>query len=227
MIFVEVALADAIPGNIADVLSEDREVQAGDKRTVAVFYSISNCQDGLRGISFGNFLIKQVVKDLKATVPSLKTFVTLSPVPRFREWLKTSAMDDTATELQRDAQAALARLDDVTWPIDEEQTEQAKAALMPLASEYFLRAKRSGNLPFDPVARFHLGNGARLERINWLGDVSEKGLGEVAGLMVNYLYDLGTIEANHEALATSGKIATTRAVRSTLPNRKTKAKTSA
>ncbi len=211
LIFVEVALTDNVPDGIADVLREDRDLVPEERRTVAVFYSISNCQEGLRGISFGNFLIKQVVEDLLIGVPTLKKFVTLSPVPGFRGWL---ANQSAAQPDRSDIAAALQLLTAPDWSTNPETAARAKAALMPLAAEYFLAGTRPDGQPVDTVARFHLGNGASLDRINWLGDVSEKGLREGAGLMVNYLYDPGAIEENHEAYVNGGRIAASRAVRS-------------
>ena len=234
LIFVEVALTADIPDAIGPVL-QARAGAAGKAPTAAVFYSISNCQDGLKGISFGNFLIKQVVEELARDVPTLKTFVTLSPVPHFARWLdRTLAADATANDvaISTEDRAALRLLRDPRWVELAQQaapeTEQLKATLTALAAHYFLSAKSSDNRPVDPVARFHLGNGARLERINWLADVSEKGLREAHGLMVNYRYELADIEKNHEAYAQDGTVAASRAVRGQLrPAPKTKSLTSA
>ena len=202
LIFVEVALTREIPASIQGLLAEEREIVPLGEATTAVFYSISNCQPGLRGVSFGNFLIKQVVGELSRELPSLATFVTLSPVPGFAAWLrKRGATPELASGWQRDLVAA----------------ERARGELLPLAAAYFLAAKGSGGKPVDPVARFHLGNGARLERLNWLGDTSAKGLREAYGLMVNYLYDLRYIEANHEAFANHGTVVAADAVRRLLP----------
>ena len=202
LIFVEVALTREIPASIQGLLAEEREIVPLGEATTAVFYSISNCQPGLRGVSFGNFLIKQVVGELSRELPSLATFVTLSPVPGFAAWLrKRGATPELASGWQRDPVAA----------------ERARGELLPLAAAYFLAAKGSGGKPVDPVARFHLGNGARLERLNWLGDTSAKGLREAYGLMVNYLYDLRYIEANHEAFANHATVAAAEAVRRLLP----------
>ena len=202
LIFVEVALTREIPGSIQGLLAEEREPLAASEATTAVFYSISNCQPGLRGVSFGNFLIKQVVEELSRELPSLTTFVTLSPVPGFAAWLSKSG---NAAPLEPD------------WHLDAGAAERSRAELLPLAAAYFLAAKGPGGKPVDPVARFHLGNGARLERLNWLGDTSPKGLREAHGLMVNYLYDLRFIEANHEAFANEGTVVASDAVRHHLP----------
>ncbi|MGA0597254.1 malonyl-CoA decarboxylase [Enterovirga sp. CN4-39] len=207
LIFVEVALTREIPGSIQEVLADGRETLPPERATTAVFYSISNCQPGLRGISFGNFLIKQVVEDLCRDIPSLKTFVTLSPVPGFGRWLGRVAADPEAAGLPGFDASPLTLLEEPDWHLDAAHVAALRPVIIGLASAYFLRIKGGKGQPIDPVARFHLGNGARLERLNWLGDTSPKGLRESAGLMVNYLYDLGTIEAHHEAYANQGTVA--------------------
>ncbi|MFM9942425.1 MAG: malonyl-CoA decarboxylase [Hyphomicrobiaceae bacterium] len=225
LIFVEVALTSDIPGSIQTVLNEKRKAGSSDVPTTAVFYSISNCQEGLRGISFGNFLIKQVVEELVREQPQLKTFVTLSPVPTFARWLDRVRGDDAAGIVTDADRVALQVLADPGWLEDPEEEDAVKAPLMALAAHYFLQAKSGDGRPVDPVARFHLGNGARLERINWLGDVSEKGLREAHGLMVNYRYELKEIERNHETFANDGEIVASRSVRGLLrPPSKQKAK---
>ncbi len=215
LIFVEVALTKATSAAIQPLLDDPApKVSEVSAPTTAVFYSISNCQTGLAGISFGHFLLKQVVEDLARELPSLKTFVTLSPVPTFARWLDRVLGDEhdkLATEADR---LALEKLQDPGWVEDSSQDQEAiQAALLPLATQYFLRAKTADGRPIDPVARFHLGNGARLERLNWLGDVSEKGLREAHGLMVNYCYELKDIERNHEAYVNSGEVIASRSVR--------------
>ena len=209
LIFVEVALADQIPAAIAPLLARERIPVAPDRARTAVFYSISNCQQGLAGVTFGNFLIKQVVEELRRELPRIENFVTLSPVPGLRAWLKTSA----DVPLDADARAALGDLDDPAWTTDLEQSERLRKLIEPVAAYYFLKARRKDGRVIDPVARFHLGNGARLERINWMGDLSRKGLKESAGVMVNYLYDLDDIEKNHEAFANQGEVAASGAVK--------------
>lgn len=217
LIFVQIALCAGIPDSIQELLFEESHDQEGPAQpTTAVFYSISNCQKGLRGISFGNFLIKQVVEDLAKEMPSLKTFVTLSPVPNFRRWLERARGTHELDYLSDDQRAKLANLDRGEWTAEEEQVEEVRPLLLALAAHYFLLAKTPAGTPVDPVARFHLGNGARLERINWLGDVSEKGLRESYGLMVNYKYVLKDIEHNHEAYVNQGIIAASKAVRGLL-----------
>ncbi len=212
LIFVEVALTEAIPDAIAPLLEAERPPVAVSRARTAVFYSISNCQRGLAGISFGNFLIKQVVEELRRELPKLENFVTLSPVPGLMAWL-TSTPELPVTPEER---ALLAQLDRPDWVEDANLAQQMRAVIEPLAASYFLKAKTSRGLPVDPVARFHLGNGARLERIDWQGDLSPKGLRESAGVMVNYLYRLDDIEKNHEAFANQGEIAASSAVKKLL-----------
>ncbi len=216
LIFVEVALTSEIPGSIQELLTAERETEAvtnPETPTTAVFYSISNCQKGLQGISFGNFLIKQVAEDLAKEIPSLKTYVTLSPAPRFAAWLVRTTNEDAPGP---DDAETLTLLEDPSWAAHAQQHESLNQFLIPLAAEYFLKAKTSYGKPVDPVARFHLGNGARLERINWLGDKSAKGLRQSHGIMVNYLYDLKDIESNHEAYINEGVITASKSVRSLL-----------
>ena len=212
LIFVEVALTETIPAAIAPLLAEDRTSVAIDRARTAVFYSISNCQRGLAGISFGSFLIKQVVEELRRELPKLEDFVTLSPVPGFMPWLK-KAKDIPLSDEDR---ALLDHLDQPDWIENPEVAAQLRGVIEPLAAHYFLKARTPKGQPVDSVARFHLGNGARLERIDWLGDVSPKGLRESAGLMVNYLYRLDDIEKNHEAYANQDEIAASNTVKKLL-----------
>ena len=184
LIFVEVALTDHTPASIEDVLQIERQALSPDDASTAVFYSISNCQAGLAGISFGNFLIKRVAQELRLEHPALTTFVTLSPVPGLMRWLGREA-PDLAEQFAAD-----------DWPADADSLELAFTAA---ALRYFTRSDRPDGWPNDPVARFHLGNGAILEQINYGADKSPKGLGQSGGLMVNYRYDLDVVEANHEA----------------------------
>jgi malonyl-CoA decarboxylase len=155
----------------------------------AMFYSITNCQEGLRGISFGNQLIKQVAEDLKREFPHLRRFATLSPIPGFRRWLEKNAPREL-----------LAQIEDPAWHLGE-VPEALEKQLMQLCAWYLLRVKTGSEQdaePLDPVARFHLGNGASLERLNWMGDTSEQGMSRSAGIMANYVYRLGELERNHE-----------------------------
>ena len=211
LIFVEVALTDAIPPSIGPLLAETRAIAPIDKARTAVFYSISNCQQGLASITFGNFLIKQVVEELRRELPRLETYVTLSPVPGFIKWL-----GGQEPALSVEDKAAAEKLLDPAWAADPVNSEALRKSVEALAAEYFLQAKTANGRPVDPVARFHLGNGARLERINFLGDRSVKALREGGGLMVNYLYDLDDIEKNHEAYANQHVVAASSAVKKLL-----------
>ena len=214
LIFVEVALTESIPGAIAPLLAEDRPLVPPERARTAVFYSISNTQRGLGGISFGSFLIKQVVEELRRELPKLENFVTLSPVPGLMQWLK-QASDVPVSDEDR---TLLENLDKPDWFENAELAAQLRSLLEPLAAHYFLKARTPKGRLIDSVARFHLGNGARLERINWLGDLSPKGLRESAGIMVNYLYRLDDIEKNHEAYANQGEVAASSAVKKLLKN---------
>ena len=205
LIFVEVALHKGLPARIQPILAgEDAGIDDPEVADTAAFFGISNCQTGLRGISFGNFLIKQVVQELKQELPQLKHFVTLSPVPGFAQWL-AERRDDEALPIS--VRKSLAELEDPDWHRDPERAERLKSVVKPLAARYLLEEKNARGLPLNPVARFHLGNGAELHRINWLGDVSAKGLRQAAGLMVNYLYVLDDIERNHENYTANATVA--------------------
>jgi malonyl-CoA decarboxylase len=212
LIFVEVALTETIPTAIAPLLAAERQLVPTERARTAVFYSISNTQKGLGGISFGSFLIKQVVEELRRELPKLDTFITLSPVPGFMQWLK-QAEDVPVSDEER---TLLENLDKPDWFENAELTAQLRAVVEPLAAHYFLKARTPKGRLIDSVARFHIGNGARLEKIDWLGDLSPKGLRESAGIMVNYLYRLEDIEKNHEAYANQGDIAASSAVKKLL-----------
>lgn len=187
LIFVEVALTTGIAGSVQAVLSGERDILAAEDADTAVFYSISNCQAGLASISFGNSLIKQVAADLSMELPGLKTFVTLSPIPGLAAWL------------------------DAERPGADRSDDDLMRAL---AAHYLTRAKRGDGLPLDPVARFHLGNGAEVHKVQARADTSEKGLRQSGGVMVNYLYDLGRVAQNHERFAATHEIATSSEIRS-------------
>lgn len=212
LIFVEVALTRDIAGAIAPILGREREITEPDRMRTAVFYSISNCQRGLTGVSFGSFLIKQVVEEISRELPRLNTFVTLSPVTSFSGWLARERADENSAALSAEDKGALAALDNPDWWRDESTAESVREPLTRAAAYYFLNAKNNRGTPLDAVARFHLGNGARLERINWLGDTSERALAQAHGFMVNYLYDLDDIEQNHEAYAENRTIVASTAV---------------
>jgi malonyl-CoA decarboxylase len=212
LIFVEVALTRDIPAAIAPILSDKREDLDPERATTAAFYSITNCQRGLAGVSFGHFLIKQVVEELSRELGRVSIFVTLSPAPNFAEWLKRERANSTSVALDEDDRAVLVALDDADcWRVPE-IAERVRDPLLRAAAWYYMRARNRRGLPLDAVARFHLGNGARLERINWPGDTSERALAQSYGVMVNYLYDLGYIEKNHEAYAQQHAVVAANAV---------------
>jgi malonyl-CoA decarboxylase len=212
LIFVEVALTRDIPSAIAPILTMERDVAEKAKQTTAVFYSISNCQRGLAGVSFGNFLIKQVVEEVARENARLSTFVTLSPAPDFAQWLKRERAAEGSKVVGASEREQLAVLDRPRWWQDEKVRDEIEESLLRAAAWYFLHAKTRSGAPVDRVARFHLGNGARLERLNWLADSSEGALTQSHGLMVNYLYDLEDIEKNHEAYAQQRTVVASSAV---------------
>lgn len=186
--------------------AEQRDSIAAYEGNTAVFYSISNCQKGLRGVSFGNFLIKQVVEELRNELPAIKTFVTLSPAPGFSGWLTAERRRGASGLIGQKDAAALAVLENAKWPEEASQHGKIRPLLLRLAAYYFLKAKNEHGLPADPVARFHLGNGARLEKINFLGGRSHRALKQSYGLMVNYLYELNSIEENHKDFVRYGRV---------------------
>ena len=200
LIFIEVALTDGISDAVAPLLDPASAESDPARADCAIFYSITNCQDGLRGISFGNLLIKQVVHELGHEFPRVKTFATLSPIPGLRAWLAGVARDQPA--LAPD----LARLDQPDWFADAELAARLKPQLMALCAHYLIAVKKDDE-PLDPVARFHLGNGARMERLHWLADASAQGMQISAGLMVNYVYRLADVESNHEAFVRDHEVA--------------------
>jgi malonyl-CoA decarboxylase len=207
LIFIEVALTRGMSARVQPLLDPHSPVMDPAEADCAMFYSITNCQQGLRGVSFGNLLIKQVAEDLGRELPRLKSFATLSPIPGFRKWL--AALPDTLDgDRKAEVSTILAALDSPRWFEDPAATA-LQEPLLHLAGWYLLYAKEDRE-PLDPVARFHLVNGARLERLNWLGDTSATGIRQSAGMMVNYLYDLGEVEANHEAYARHGAIVASR-----------------
>jgi len=211
LIFVEVAFTNGIPRAIAPILGQDGITLVPDRADTAVFYSISNCQRGLASVSFGNFLIKQVVEEVSREFPRLSKFVTLSPAPGFASWLTRERTSNSPILLPEDL-AALSELDKPNWWQDG-AAERVQEPLLHAAATYFLSARSRNGGALDPVARFHLGNGARLEQLNVLADLSEKGLAQSHGLMVNYLYDIDDIEKNHEAYAENRQIVAASAIR--------------
>ncbi len=225
LIFVEVALVDALADSVQHLLDQDAPVFDAQRADTAIFYSISNTQDGLRGVSFGNFLLKRVIDDLKRDYPRLKHFATLSPLPGMRNWLEKNlpvlVSAFSAKELARLKE--MAALDDDpaklckwlaagSWASDNKLVRLLEVPLQKLGAHYLYAAKKDGK-PADPVARFHLGNGARIERLNWQADTAAKGYKQSFGLMVNYLYDPDAIEANVEAFVRQGTVAAKAAIR--------------
>ena len=226
LIFVEVALVSGMAGDIHALLDETAPIGDPQAADAAIFYSISNCQRGLAGISFGDFLIKRVVDALAIELPRIKTFATLSPVSGFRAWLEREAhakpgglllpAERAATESlgeQAQEENLMALLDQEDWYNDQRIAEVLREPLIRLCARYLIRERAPSGRALDPVAHFHLSNGARVERLNWLGDVSPKGLQQSAGIMVNYLYRLGEIEVNHEAYRGEGRVAASSALR--------------
>jgi malonyl-CoA decarboxylase len=199
IVFVEAALTRGMSDKVQVLL--DPEAPVGDVNAAdsAMFFSITNCQKGLRGVPFGSFLIKQVVEDLGREFPKLRRFATLSPIPGFGAWLQQNAG-------AMNMESLAAKLKNPDWHKDEPVTDEVKDSLTWLCARYLLREK-SNNEPLDAVGRFHLRNGARLERINWMGDTSPKGWEQSAGLTVNYLYRLADLEKNHELYTRESKIA--------------------
>ena len=193
LIFIEAALTATVAGQVQPLIDPMSPVEDPAAARCAMFYSITNCQEGLRGVSFGNFLIKQVVADLSSEFPRLRTFATLSPIPGFRAWLaeEPAMMSSGLTSALPDIQNAR-ELSPAPPEVKDEITR--------LCAYYLLRAKR-GQAPLDPVARFHLANGARLERLNWLGDMSNSGVRLSLGMTANYVYRIADVEENHEAYA--------------------------
>lgn len=223
LIFVEVALLPEMPAAIAPLIDKNAQPLPPNQWKVAAFYSISNCQPGLKGVSLGNFLIKRVADELKRELPQLKTFCTLSPIPGFARWLRSGAPCEGLPKARAERLAdALKTLQQASGgDVDKLASAAALRVLSPAATEALLRAGAfylgacSAGSQGDPVARFHLDNGARLERLNALGDLSAKGVKQSFGLMVNYLYDLGRIESHHEKFV-QGEVAHSRALASLL-----------
>lgn len=205
LIFIEVALTRGMSSQVQPLLDAEAPVIDPQRADCAVFYSITNCQDGLRSVSFGNFLIKQVVEDLGSKFPKLRTFATLSPIPGFQRWLSSAGRDRVSPALaalldSSDLRSGLTGLAD---------SSPLRTELLSLCAHYLMNAK-SGDAPLDSVARFHLANGAALQRLNWMGDSSDAGIGRSLGLMVNYVYRLADVERNHEAYARHHRIIASR-----------------
>ena len=209
VIFIEVALTRGMSAKVQPLLALDSAIVDPASADCAIFYSITNPQEGLRGISFGNLLIKQVAEDLGHEFPRLKTFATLSPIPGFRRWLAGGTGLREGDPRRAELAALLADLDVQDWFKDKARAAGILKQLSRLCAYYLLYVKQDDE-PLDAVARFHLGNGARLERLNWLGDISATGMRRSAGLMVNYVYRLDDVERNHEAYASERRIIASR-----------------
>jgi len=203
LVFVEVALTDHIPSGIGEILQREDDTEIPENASCAIFYSISNCHRGLAGVSFGNFLIKQVATNMKQRFPQLKTFSTISPAPGFRDWLVSKAPQDE-------------ELAGLMAEFGTDASEEVCAKLEKVAAGYFLQQKNERHEPMDPVARFHLKNGAKLERINILGNPSAKGMERSLGTMINYVYDLSKVEDNHEKYVRKNKVICSSQVRKLL-----------
>ena len=228
LIFVQVALLEELADDVQRLLDIEAPLADASKATTAIFYSISATQAGLRGVSFGNFLLKRVIDDLKRDLPRLKSFATLSPIPGLVRWVQRNpeelAEAITAADWKRlaafgvsdtdinEPQLAGLLTDDSSWTKDDRLAQALREPLLRLGARYLLEARR-GDKPVDTVARFHLGNGARVERLNWLADTSEKGLRQSWGMMVNYLYDPDRLETNLEDFASEGRIDASSAVK--------------
>ncbi|MEH6627343.1 MAG: malonyl-CoA decarboxylase [Motiliproteus sp.] len=230
LIFIQVALVKGLATNIHDVLDNTQPPMEPEQADTAIFYSISNAQQGLAGISFGNFLIKRVVSVLKREYPNLQHYATLSPIPGFQRWLTSTIKPtsqglisaeewQTVVDLVPDGtEKPLMHLLQTDWHANEEPSNKLQPLLLRLCSHYLLQEKRRGHQALDPVAHFHLSNGARIEQLNWLADQSNKGLQRSAGLMVNYLYDLDHIETNSENYSADGLINANKKILSLLKN---------
>lgn len=216
LIFVEVALTTEIPAAIAPLLDAGPPSTPPVRATTAVFYSISNTQPGLRAISLGSFLIKRVIEELTRELPGLRMFVTLSPVPGFLRWVRREREGGASSVFTSAEKAVLEALDRPGWHEWPPSRNSLKPVLTSAIAEYLLVVRNSAGRPLDPVARLHLDNGARLERVNWLADLSPRAIAQAAGFMVNYLYDPARIVENHEIFANRGEVVASSAVRKLL-----------
>ena len=216
LIFVEVALVNGLAGNVQKLLDENAPIQDIDAADTAIFYSISNAQRGLAGISFGNFLIKQVVKKLRDEFPHLKQFATLSPIPGFCRWLDSTPAKELAQLPGGEQWLSFPPPRDPVRSNLVDTTGGQQEALTKLAAAYLTSTKPDSGRAIDPVAHFHLSNGAQLARLNWMADTSEKGLKQSAGLMVNYLYELPKIVHRSQHYTTAGTISQSPAIKKLL-----------
>ncbi len=213
LIFVWVALVDGIADNVQVLLDEDAPLGDPETADCAIFYSISNAQAGLSAINFGNFLIKRVVDDLSRELPNLTTFATLSPVPGFRRWLDRAVTEDSLHVLSKECAAEALKISPESlpeaavneilsryqWYKNDELAAALKAPLQCLCAHYLINEKHRSGTALNSVAHFHLNNGAIVAQIDWLADTSENGISQSGGIMINYLYELKTIDNNHES----------------------------
>ena len=227
LIFVEVALVDGIAGNVQDLLDATAPTENPEKANAAIFYSISNAQEGLSGVSFGDFLIKQVLEKLSHELPNIKTFATLSPIPGFSEWLenlcnsgKSFLSSDELRQLnsladtKNDSHVLISLLSQKNWYNNDAICKALEPIMLRLAADYLLNQRRKNKgTALDSVAHFHLSNGAQIEKINWLADCSNRGIKQSAGMMVNYLYGVEQILENHESYITGNEIPASNAVK--------------
>ena len=227
LIFVEVALVDGIAGNVQDLLDATAPTENPEKANAAIFYSISNAQEGLSGVSFGDFLIKQVLEKLSHELPNIKTFATLSPIPGFSEWLenlcnsgKSFLSSDELRQLnsladtKSDSHVLISLLNQKNWYNNDAICKALEPIMLRLAADYLLNQRRKNKgTALDSVAHFHLSNGAQIEKINWLADCSNRGIKQSAGMMVNYLYGVEQILENHESYITGNEIPASNAVK--------------
>ncbi len=216
LIFVEVALVKGLSESINPIIDANRAITNPQTADTAIFYSINNCLQGLNGISFGNLLIKQVVQQLSQEFPNISHFSTLSPVPGFQEWFKSTLDEDNHALVSRKERDILAQLESKNWFEDKMLAAALEPILLKLCAYYLICAKKCDE-PLDPVARFHLRNGARLERINWLGDCSPNGVRQSAGMLVNYVYDPDSIVQNHERYVKDRKFAVSKSIVERIP----------
>jgi len=232
LIFIEAAFTHGLSDNIQKLLDESAPPVNQENVDTVIFYSISNTQKGLASISMGNFLIKHVIEKLSGELKNIKHFATLSPITRFREWLEKNLSEEDMTILTpkesetikkisgtKNFKEGIVKFQDSKWYTDRKISESLKAPLMKLCVHYLLKEKRGQNA-YDSVANFHLANGARIERINWLADSSKKGIEQSMGMMANYYYDLSGIAENHENYITYGKVATSKEVKNLLKNKR-------
>ncbi|MFT5481480.1 MAG: malonyl-CoA decarboxylase [Halieaceae bacterium] len=223
LVFVEIALTQGVADKVGPLLAQPREMIDPQKMDTVIFYSISNCHPGLAGVSFGNFLLKHVVEEIHREIPAIKQFVTLSPVPGFTRWLRQQDLAELVDSRGQGVLEKILREEETAESTDKGEKlspqtgldAESATILLNLCAQYLYNTRRDG-LAWDPVARFHLGNGASLHQLNWAADLSDKGVSQSLGIMVNYLYDLKKIEVNHDEYFDQSKISASKAIRKLL-----------